>query len=185
LFVTDNLERLRYYRNVLEETYYQNKAQILAEIETLDQGIAKCIKDKDEKFNDYNDGRISPEVYNECFKRLDSKERDWVDERTNLAMSLKYDFKKQVSDSLPIIENIAHYFKTGDCDIKVRLLNAILDGKMIFCNGDYQTLNYNPAIKLLLNIDKGLLEKEKGQISKSAPFASRLPLLDLNQRPSD
>ncbi|MDZ4072002.1 MAG: recombinase family protein [Sediminibacterium sp.] len=170
-----NMHLLPMYKSLLEETYYQNKAQITAEIESLDKSIKKCIENKEEKFNDYVNGRISPEAYNECFNRLESKERDWVTERTELEMGLKYDFKRYVEHSIPIIENIPYYFKNGDTDTRIRLLNTILDGKMVFKDGDYQTLNYNPAISLMLNIDKGFEEKEKGQITKSVPFSSKAP----------
>ena len=62
-----------------------------------------------------------------------------------------------------------------DVNLKRTMLKVLLDGKIIYQNGEYQTLKFTPAIELLFNVDKGLKGKEKGQISKSAPIPSKAP----------
>jgi len=89
-------------------------------------------------------------------------------------------FRTYLKKTLPMLENLAEYYKQADGKTKRKILNCIFSEKLVFQNGKVATTPFTTEVQVLLNTVRGFQRSKKNRESISTPCPLWLPLLDLN-----
>ncbi len=136
------------------------------------------------------DGKINPVAYSEAHLRYNSK-REELKKCLNEIQSTNSQYKVWLSKGVHLLKDLKEHYKKSSIDQKQKLLSSIFPENLFFEENKCRTERINDVLRFILQIDKGLDNKKRGQISNKLKLSSRvesprLPLVFSNMsRPAN
>ncbi|MBN8852766.1 MAG: hypothetical protein BGO55_03335 [Sphingobacteriales bacterium 50-39] len=152
------------FEKIAEHTYVKNSHQqsnaaeiIQGEIEKHRLRIANAqqlMLDGELSVADYREikARYEPEI-----EQLERKQKGIAKIDANL---LEY-----VNETADLLRHLPNYYKTATLPVKQKLVGSICSGKLVFQDGDYQTMEFNDIIQGICRLGEYFDELEKRQAS--------------------
>jgi site-specific DNA recombinase len=128
------------YKQVLEDTFNDKNDSVKNSIKKMDRRVLELRDNLDAIKNDYINRKIDAETYAELKKDINGKINAFVVDRSTLDENLKNDFGTFINGSLPLLKNLGQYYQTVDVNLKRTMLKVLLEDKISYQNGEYQTL---------------------------------------------
>ena len=147
------------YRSVLKRTFESSSVKRKKSIKNLSIEIDKLNKRREFINNEYMDGKLSSEDYQELKNSINSKLfklKNQLDELNNQTSP----FNEYVDKQIPMLENLVEYYRSVDGKTKNRILGCIFSEKLVFEDGEVATIKFTKPIQLLLNASKRLKKLE-------------------------
>ena len=131
--------------------------------------------------NLFLDGDITSSDYNEMKSRIESELSDKQVKLERLK-STKSPFKVYLNKTLPMIENLSHYWDKADGKTKKKILGCIFTEK--FENFDFESCNniFTPEIKSIMLASKVLRRNKNKKEVKNDLLSNMAPPLGLEPR---
>ncbi|WP_335974089.1 recombinase family protein [Gaetbulibacter jejuensis] len=150
------------YRHVLKRTFESDSTNRKSSIRNLMIEIEKLSKRREFINDEYMDGKLSSEDYQELKNSINSKLFELKNQLDELNKQTS-PFNEYVDKQIPMLENLVEYYRSVDGKTKNRILGCIFSEKLVFEDGKVATIKFTKPIQLLLNASKGLekLENKK------------------------
>jgi hypothetical protein len=113
----------------------------------------------------YLDGALSREDYNSMRERYNS-EKILTERKLNEIRNVRTGFKESLEKGIGVLGNLQNLFENADVRDKRKILSSIFPENLSFDGKKCRTPRINEVLLLILLIDKGIPNKESGQISE-------------------
>ena len=143
------------YKHILKKTFESNSSNRKNTIRTLSIEVDKLNKRRTFVNDEYMDGKLSSEDYQELKNSINSKLfelKNQLDELNNQTSP----FNDYVNKQIPMLENLVEYYKSVDGKTKNKILGCIFSEKLVIEDGEVANIKFTKPIQLLLNASKGL-----------------------------
>ena len=146
---------VKVYKSQLEALIDREDVTRKTEIKRLNESIENYGRRQLKLQNSFLDGDITSVDYNEMKSRIESEISEKRDQLSNLK-SVKSPFKVYLNKTLPMIENLSHYWDEADGETKRKILGCMF--KENFENFDFESCNriFTPEIESILLASKVL-----------------------------
>ena len=111
------------------------------------------------------DGKITHDAYNSAYTRYANESESNKQELDNLSQS-NTAFKQNLEKAYRMLESFDKLYNQSDIYGKQRLIGSIFPENIEFDGKKCRTTRINDVLRYILQIDKGLGQKNKAQISK-------------------
>lgn len=120
------------------------------------------LKQRIQRVNDlFFDGELSKAEKNENLARY-KKELDKLhDKQDVLRMSSDLNIREKLDYSMNIIGNLTEFFRSGDTEVKIKLLGSIFPEKIYFDGKNYRTSRFNHMFSAIFHETKHLQNNKK------------------------
>ena len=150
------------YKAMLKKLFEKNDYIRLDEIDKTEKEIDKLNQRITNLQDQLMDGEIAPNDFHPMKERTENT-------LTGLQLKLKNlkattsPFKTFINKEVPMLENIAEYYKNSDGKTKKKILGCIFSKKMVLEKGKVATYEFTKPIQVLLNASKVFknLDKKK------------------------
>ena len=169
------------YRHILKRTFESDSTNRKSSIKNLRVEIEKLDKRREFINNEYMDGKLSSEDYQELKNSINSKLfelKNQLDELNNQTSP----FNEYVDKQIPMLENLVEYYRSVDGKTKNRILGCIFSENLVFEDGEVATIKFTKPIQLLLNASKGLKKLENKKEVENDLLLQLAPPLGLEPR---
>ena len=172
---------VKVYKSQLESLIDRDDVTRKTEIKRLETEIETCKTRQLNLQNSFLDCGISSSDFNEMKIRIESELNDKQIKLERLK-STKSPFKVYLNKTLPMIENLSHYWDKADGKTKKKILGCIFTEK--FENFDFESCNniFTPEIKSIMLASKVLKSGKKRQEVKNDLLSNMAPPLGLEPR---
>ena len=174
-------EILNLYSQMLKEKFSTETDNIdkqKLKIESQIEEINKKLLFLNEK---WIDGVLKDNTFNKMTTKFEEEQSNLIMQHATLKQ-MPTEYEKYIKYGFSLLSNVMVYYKEASTSTKKKLLGSLFPEKLIIENNEYRTTNMNALLTLIFNSNKALVKKKPTSLS-ARPFW--LPLLDLNQRPSD
>ncbi|MDQ3845533.1 MAG: hypothetical protein M3342_16220, partial [Bacteroidota bacterium] len=130
------------------------------------------------------DGTLAPEDYKEIKNRYEPTVRALENRLVNMSQQ-NNDMDDMIAYGRKFFKRLDAFYNEGTLAVKQQLIGSIFPEKLIFENKSYRTIEDNPLIPLICRPGKAFRGWKNIKPVKMPVCQLKLPLLDLNQRPSD
>ena len=162
------------YKSMLKKLFDKNDFMRLDEIERTQKEIEKVKERITNLQDDFMDRKISSEDFHPMKERT---------EKTPIGLELKLKdlkkmtspFKTFINKEVPMLENIAEYYKNSDGKTKKKILGCIFSEKLVYEKGKVATYKFTKPIQVLLNVSKVFKNLDKKKRSKMTSCPVWLP----------
>ena len=88
------------------------------------------------------------------------------DKQDVLRMSSDLNIREKLDYSMNIIGNLTEFFRSGDPEVKIKLLGSIFPEKIYFDGKNYRTSRFNHMFSAIFHETKHLQNNKKNGISR-------------------
>jgi site-specific DNA recombinase len=172
---------VKVYKSQLESLIDRDDVTRKTEIKRLETEIETCKTRQLNLQNSFLDCGISSSDFNQMKIRIESELNDKQIKLERLK-STKSPFKVYLNKTLPMIENLSHYWDKADGKTKKKILGCIFTEK--FENFDFESCNniFTPEIKSIMLASKVLRRNKNKKEVKNDLLSNMAPPLGLEPR---
>ena len=153
------------YKKVLESLMLEDNGNAQIQRERLKDKQEKLKKRMESLQDLFVDGKITHDTYNSAYTRYANESESNKQELDNLSQS-NTAFKQNLEKAYRILESFDTLYNQSDIYGKQRLISSIFPENIEFDGKKCRTTRINDVLRYILQIDKELGQKNKGQISK-------------------
>jgi DNA invertase Pin-like site-specific DNA recombinase len=152
---------IKSYRSILERLFDAEDSMRTKSIQLTKDEISNLKQRKERIQNEYMDGKISSQDYQELKMNIDTKVFD--NERKLKDMNKEHSpYKEYLNKHVPALEDLTSLYQKVDGRTKKQILSCIFSEKVHFENGKAAAPKYTPPIEVLINA-RGVLESSKNK----------------------
>ncbi len=152
---------IKSYRSILERLFDSEDSMRTKAIQVTKDEILNLKQRKERIQNEYMDGNISSQDYQELKLNIDSKV--FENERKLKDMNEEHSpYKEYLNKHVPALEDLTSLYQKVDGRTKKQILSCIFSEKVHFENGKAAAPKYTPPIEVLINA-RGVLEGSKNK----------------------
>jgi DNA invertase Pin-like site-specific DNA recombinase len=152
---------IKSYRSILERLFDAEDTMRTKSIQMTKDEISNLKQRKERIQNEYMDGKISSQDYQELKMNIDTKV--FENERKLKDMNEEHSpYKEYLNKHVPALEDLTSLYQKVDGRTKKQILSCIFSEKVHFENGKAAAPKYTPPIEVLINA-RGVLEGSKNK----------------------
>jgi hypothetical protein len=152
---------IKSYRSILERLFDSEDSMRTKAIQVTKDEILNLKQRKERIQNEYMDGNISSQDYQELKMNIDTKV--FENERKLKDMNEEHSpYKEYLNKHVPALEDLTSLYQKVDGKTKKQILSCIFSEKVHFENGKAAAPKYTPPIEVLINA-RGVLEGSKNK----------------------
>ena len=152
------------YKMILESLLADHKDHSKTSRETLENKLIK-IDERLERLQDlFVDDMISSDHYGKTLNRY-TNERETISSKLELLKTDTSQNKLLIKNAFHHLEQLSKTYSNSDVEGKIKLISSIFPENIEFDGEKCRTRRINDVLRYILQIDKQLINKKKGQIS--------------------
>ena len=173
--ISAQAQTLTLYRRILEKTFEKEDILRKDEIHKMTKEVEKLQARRSNLQYMVMDNKISPEDFHEMKQTLD-KELVRMNSRLDDLKQQMTPFRTYINKTVPMLENIADYYRNASGVAKKKILACIFDEKIVLENGKVASTPFSVPVQVLINANKvfGRSEKKK-EVENDLLFALAPP----------
>ena len=115
----------------------------------------------------------SPKVHGQTLNRY-TKQRDQITSNLNGLKTSDSEYKGLIENAFQHLENFKQTYTNSAISHKKKLISSIFPEKIEFDGKKCRTTRINDVLRYILQIDKNLEEKNKGQFSRKLKLSQKV-----------
>ncbi len=161
-------EVVHLYKAILFDVFKTNEEGRELERGKLEKEIDKLsirIKTLEDK---YSDEEIDKLYFTKMTERYESEKNELILKHA-ACFSLDKEFKRHVSHSTTLLENLGSFYSTSSISTKQRIIGSIFPEKVVFEENSYRTTKINEVFRVIMNVS---MNCKKTKAGKNSDFSS-------------
>jgi len=160
--ITISAHTLNLYKSMLERIFDREDHQRKDEITRVKGEITKIESRKTNLDERFLDNEITSQDYHSMKEKVD---KDMVHLRVKLnnLMDQKSPYKTYINKTIPMLNNIAEYYRSSNGETKKKILSCIFSEKIVLEKGRVATFSFTTPVRVLIQSVKVL---EEGKIKQ-------------------
>ncbi len=158
---------LKLYGEILKDISNERKGSFVEKANKIQTEINACQVKVETLENKWLDGKIEDAQYHTIHERLEKNLVD-LNEKKQTVLAIDTNFNDKLNYGLSLLYNLDKYFVDADINLKNDILGLTFNGKMMFHEKKFQTLELNEVFSLIIQNDKQIERNLKRHTSKNA-----------------